>query len=122
MHRDLNITRAIAWERDFNAAKQQAIDGTFGSTQLYLDTLATYPDHQRKGFGTELLNEGINIGIRQHINVTLLAEPTATNFYLHAGFSSLGRISIVSVDHDEEFHYDIMKFKSAHKPAGGKSG
>lgn len=109
MHRDLNYTRAVAWERDFTAAKRRCIDERFGSAQLYLDTLATHPDYQRRGFASQLVSQGIDAGKRDSVDVTLIAEPTAATFYIHLGFVSVENITIDSVDHDEKFRFDVMK-------------
>lgn len=105
------MTRALAWDHDFTAEKRRAVDEVFGSDQLYLDTLATHPEHQLRGSGTRLVTQGTDIGTQEHVNVTLIAEPTARTFYLHLGFSSVDNVTIMSVDRDEKFSFSVMKYK-----------
>ncbi|KAF2026682.1 hypothetical protein EK21DRAFT_18291, partial [Setomelanomma holmii] len=66
----------------------------FGPDQLYLHTLATHPDYQLRGAGTQLVNSGLERGRRAGVNVTLLAAPTARGFYLEAGFGDRGNVSV----------------------------
>lgn len=110
MHRDLNITRAIDYDHKFTAEKQKHIDETFGTDQLYLEQLVTHPDCQSRGAGTRLVNSGIRLGREAHVNVTLIAEPTAETFYLRLGFVSVANMSITSVDDDQSFRYNVMAF------------
>jgi GNAT superfamily N-acetyltransferase len=108
MHRDVNITRGIDYERKFNTLKHKHIDIPFGEEQLYLHTLGTHPDYQGRGAGTRLVTAGIERVRDDHVNVTLIAQPTAETFYLRLGFVSIEHVSISSVDEDEEFSYVVM--------------
>ncbi|KAH6643046.1 hypothetical protein C7974DRAFT_115820 [Boeremia exigua] len=110
MHKDMNITRAIDYERKFNAAKKTHVDDVFGTEQLYLEQLATHPDYQSRGAGTRLIESGLERGKRIGVNVTLIAEPTAENFYVHRGFREASNISLESVDGDQSFEYNVMAY------------
>jgi GNAT superfamily N-acetyltransferase len=106
----LNVTRAIDYIQKFTAAKRKHLDQVFGTDQLYLDTLATHPHYQLRGAGTQLVNAGIGRGRKDHVNVTVIAEPTAETFYVHLGFTSVVNISITSVDNDQIFRYVVMAY------------
>lgn len=106
----MNITRAIDWERKAKAAERNYVHDVFGEQQLYLEELATHPDYQSRGAGTQLVSRGIERGRRQGVNVTLLAQPTAEEFYLRRGFAEMRNISIESVDGDEAFVFNVMAY------------
>lgn len=110
MHKDMNITRALDYERKFNAAKREHVDGAFGSDQLYLEQLGTHPVYQARGAGTRLVESGLERGRKAGVNVSLIAQPTAEAFYLHRGFREAKNISIESVDGDQVFGYNIMAY------------
>jgi ribosomal protein S18 acetylase RimI-like enzyme len=109
-HADLNVTRALDWERKFNALIDTHITKYFGPENLYLDTLATHPEHQSRGAGTRLLAEGIEAGKREGVNVTLIAQPTAKSFYLGRGFEEVKNVSVETVDRDGEFGFNVMAY------------
>ncbi|KZM26858.1 uncharacterized protein EKO05_0011432 [Ascochyta rabiei] len=108
--KSMNITRAIDWERKFNAAEREFVQDVFGKQQVYLFELATHPDYQSKGAGTRLVEIGVERGRREGVNVTLIAQPTAEGFYLKRGFKEIRNISIESVDRNEEFEFNVMAY------------
>jgi GNAT superfamily N-acetyltransferase len=69
--------------------------------------LATHPRYQLHGAGTQLVRSGIESAEE---DITLIAQPTAEGFYLHIGFVEVVNISIASVDRDEEFWFNVMKY------------
>lgn len=109
-HKDLNITRAIDWEPKFNALLKANFAEYFAPRQLYLNTLVTHPNYQLHGAGTRLVNVGIEIGREEGVNVTLLAQPTAEGFYLSRGFREVRNVSMMSVDGDKEFGFNVMAY------------
>lgn len=44
------------------------------------------------------------------MNVTLIAQPTAEGFYLSRGFREVKNVSMVSVDGDQEFGFNVMAY------------
>jgi GNAT superfamily N-acetyltransferase len=112
MHKDLNITRAIDFDHKITAAKRKYVDEPFGTNQLYLEMLGTNPHYQSRGAGTRLVTSGLEVARSNHVNVTLIAQPTAEVFYLHLGFTSVANISIPSVDNDESFRFNVMVYDS----------
>ncbi|KAF2119857.1 hypothetical protein BDV96DRAFT_566203 [Lophiotrema nucula] len=109
-HKDLNFTRGLDFNHKFTAQKKRYIDkGDFGTDQLYLAHLGTHPKYQLRGAGTRLVGRGIEVGKRDGVNVTLIAQPTAETFYVHLGFTSVANISVKTVD-DEVFRYPVMKY------------
>lgn len=106
----MNITQAIDMYHKLDAAKQEYVDKPFGPNQLYLDTLCTHPDFQLHGAGTRLVSSGVEVGRRNNLNVTVIAQPTAASFYAHIGFEYTANISISSVDEDEYFGFNVMAY------------
>lgn len=109
-HKDLNITRALDWEPKFNALIETHIVEYFAPKQLYLNTLVTHPDYQLHGAGTRLVSVGIEMGRKEGVNVTLIAQPTAEGFYLSRGFREVRNVSVGSVDGDREFGFNVMAY------------
>jgi GNAT superfamily N-acetyltransferase len=72
--------------------------------------LATHPRYQLHGAGTQLVRSGIESAEERGEDITLIAQPTAEGFYLHIGFVEVVNISIASVDRDEEFWFNVMKY------------
>jgi GNAT superfamily N-acetyltransferase len=82
--------------------KHQYIDLPYGPSQLYLETLGTHPDFQRRGAGTRLVSRGIEVGKREGVNVTLIAQPTAEGFYRGLGFVSVRNVTVSRVGEGDE--------------------
>lgn len=96
----MNITRALDWERKFNAAKKKHIDDAFGPQQLYLEMLGTHAEYQGKGAGTQLVRSGMERAKAEGLvgNVTLIAQPTAETFYQGLEFESVEEIGLETLD------------------------
>lgn len=106
----MNVTRALDYIRKFNAAEHKYVFDVFGESQVYLYELATHPDYQLRGAGTRLVERGIEKGLREGVNVTLVAQPSAEGFYFKKGFKEMRNITVDSVDGDQIFGYNVMAY------------
>ncbi|KAF2658666.1 hypothetical protein K491DRAFT_676257 [Lophiostoma macrostomum CBS 122681] len=115
--RSANLTRLLVFDHAFTLLKRSTIDAVYGPSQLYLNTLGTHPDFQRHGAGTRLVRTGIEIGRKEGLNVTLIAQPTAETFYQRLGFVSVRRVCVDGVKGDGvRFWFVVMVWR------GGGSG
>ncbi|KAF2994665.1 hypothetical protein E8E13_001121 [Curvularia kusanoi] len=109
-YQSMNVTRALDYVRQFDAAERKHVFEVFGDSQMYLQELATHPDYQLKGAGTRLVQRGIEKGRSEGVNVTLIAQPAAEGFYFKKGFKEMRNISVDSVDGDQAFGYNVMAY------------
>lgn len=57
-----------------------------------LDFLMVDPQHQRKGFGRELVSFGLELAARDGICASLIASKTGEALYLSCGFEGVGYV------------------------------
>ena len=116
----INITRAIDFDHQFTVATQKYLDDIYADeNQLYLASLGTHPDHQRRGAGGALVMEGLGLGKRAYGNVnvtaTLIATEMGEPLYAHLGWESLHNFTVKSLDvvdgRREEWRWDVMKYE-----------
>lgn len=126
--RDLNVTRAVAFQRRFEAEQKRWLDDRIPTRrQLYLDILATQPMYQGRDIAGELLREGIRDatargscegeavdagrkanGDDEALWATLIATDAGEPLYSENRFQSRANITIKALDGDEKFRYDVM--------------
>ncbi|KAL4882164.1 hypothetical protein BJY04DRAFT_187295 [Aspergillus karnatakaensis] len=111
-HRDLNVTRTVDFNLKLIALKKRHLDSSFGSRQLYLNTLATHPEYQGLGIGTDLVTAGLEAARASAVNVTLLATQAGRGVYRRLGFQSVANVSVVSVDEDQVFEFEAMAWST----------
>lgn len=118
--RDLNITRAEDFERQFGSAKQKCLDNVYAKkNQFYLDTLATHPDYQRQGAGSALVTSGLDFGTSafkdDNVTATLIATEAGEPLYKYLKWESMSNFSVHSMDvvngTREEWKFDVMKYR-----------
>ena len=114
-HLDLNVTRNLAVERQFEEVKRRYVDDLYPPEhQLHLRLLATHPDYQGRGLGEAHCEWGLAWAAQQLGNVvdyvTLIATPRGFPVYRSLGFESLTNISIKGVDDEVEFWHEVMKY------------
>ena len=121
-HRDLNLTRFNDFQRQFNRKKRRYLDDLYGRpggpNQLYLNTLGTHPDYQRRGAGGALVRSGLQFGAYKYsdtnVTATLIATAAGEPVYEQLGWDSLKHFTVKSLDNTngtkEEWKYDVMKY------------
>jgi GNAT superfamily N-acetyltransferase len=95
-HLDMNITRALHFDRQLSAAKKVYIDEAY-DRQVYLNLLATHPDYEGRGFGAAHCGWGKALARRKGQNVTLIATPAGYRLYKTIGFERVANISFTKV-------------------------
>ena len=117
-HRDMNLTRVDDYDHQFFVAKEQYLDNVYAKqNQLYLDTLATHPDYQRRGAGSALVRSGLAIGKAAYnddnITATLIATEAGEPLYQYLGWDSMCNFSVHSLETTngsrEHWRFDVMK-------------
>jgi ribosomal protein S18 acetylase RimI-like enzyme len=86
-HRDLNLTRAEDYRAQSDAAEEEYLNSVYARrNQLYLHSLATHPDYQRRGAAGALLTSGLQIGkdaySTKNVTATLIATEAGEPVYL----------------------------------------
>ncbi|KAK7181603.1 acetyltransferase [Paraphaeosphaeria sporulosa] len=113
-HRDLNLTRAVAWDHQWNTLARKNL-APFGGNQLYLELLGTHPAYQGRGAGSSLVKSGLERARKEmeegelDVNVTLIAQPTAETFYMGMGFKEMRNMTMEGVD-GESFVFNVMAY------------
>ncbi len=69
-------------------------DTPYGNSQVQLHHPATYPDYQRHGAGTRLLNLGLELTMSEKKPITLFGSPTGTKLYAELGFRVLDYVTV----------------------------
>jgi hypothetical protein len=95
-HLDTNQTRADDYTRQF-ASKTRFLHDAY-PRQLYLNTLATHPDWNGRGFATMNLHWGFKLAKKLSSPVTLIATPTGYGLYDYLGFRTIKNITIETLD------------------------
>jgi ribosomal protein S18 acetylase RimI-like enzyme len=102
-YRNVNLTRAEDYQNQSDAAEEKYLDSVYAPrNQLYLNTLATHPNYQRRGAGGALLNSGLQIGKKaystKNVTATLIATEAGEPVYLHLGWESMHNFTVKSLD------------------------
>lgn len=84
----------------------------YGDDQIWLQSLGTHPDYMRRGFGSALVQWGIQVTKENHLVVSLLASPMGTLLYAHSGFRTLGQIGFQALEEIEKFSLNAMVLQS----------
>lgn len=118
--RDKNSTRWEDFLRQMFDAKAKYLDDILEKkNQIYLDTLATLPDYQRRGAGSALVRSAVALGSvaykDQNVTATLIATPTGELLYQYLGWESMHNYSVHSLDvvngTREQWKFDVMKYE-----------
>ncbi|KAF6220771.1 hypothetical protein HO133_002451 [Letharia lupina] len=99
--RDADIPRMQAFKKSLGEAKEILLDRIYGENQLFLLSLATHPDHHRRGAGTMLCRWGMAKAREEGSTVTLFASVIGKMLYEKLGFKQVG-MAHVQVDGEEE--------------------
>ena len=115
----VNMTRFDDHQRQFNRDRRRYLDDVYDkSNQLYLNTLGTHPDYQRRGAAGALLRSGLAFGSSKYgdanVTATLIATVAGEPVYAHLGWDSLKNFTVKSLDKvngtREKWKYDVMKY------------
>lgn len=119
-NRYINSTRFVDLLKQFDSAKEDYLDGVYAhQNQLYLDSLATHPDYQRRGAGSALVRSGVRFGKNlykdENVTATLIATEAGDPLYQYLGWTSIRNFTVRSLDaiegSREEWRFDVMKYE-----------
>ncbi|ETN38949.1 uncharacterized protein HMPREF1541_06991 [Cyphellophora europaea CBS 101466] len=119
--RDINVTRALDWQPQWEVADKWLEDAYPEDEQLYLASLATLPDYQGHDYAGYVVREALREfkefpedGLPGDLYATLIATTAGEPLYFETGFQSLKNVTIDAVDKDESFRFDIMSLRVRH--------
>ncbi|KAJ9631081.1 hypothetical protein H2203_001610 [Taxawa tesnikishii (nom. ined.)] len=106
----------MAFIREMEKATETYFDRPFGRRQLYLDSLGTHPDYQRRGAGSAHVRWGLDLAKeREYLAVTLLASDAGRPVYAHLGFETLANMTVQVEGEEESVTWTVMAYNvSAH--------
>jgi GNAT superfamily N-acetyltransferase len=102
--RDMNQKREAAF-RDALSKGRPSFFEVYGDDQIWLQSLGTHPDYMRRGFGSALVQWGIQVAKEDHLVVSLVASPMGALLYAHLGFQTLGQIVVQAPEETEKFFF-----------------
>ena len=91
--RDANPAHARAFRESSDLCDELYFE-TYGYNQLVLQTLGTHPDHRRRGHGSSLCRDGMDLADRDSVVLTLQASPLGLPLYKSLGFVTLGECAM----------------------------
>ena len=100
--RDANFARMDQFRNSIGKAKQEYLDSRYGNEQLFLLSLATHPDYQRRGAAAKLCAWGVKEAEKRAVNMTLFSSPMGRSLYLKLGFKQVGMVH-TQVEGDDAF-------------------
>jgi hypothetical protein len=95
---DMNMTHAIHYDHQFSMYQRKYLDKVYGK-QLYLNTLATHPDFDGRGYAAAQLAWGKSLNSSEGgaNNITLISSPAGYELYKTSGFESLRNLTMTKV-------------------------
>lgn len=100
--RDADPKRMNAFTETTSKAKKDWFEDVYGSERLHLRLLATQPDYQKRGAGTQHCEWGMKLAEERKVPITLFSSnPPAQDLYSHLGFNLLATL-IVQIEGEEE--------------------
>lgn len=84
----------------------------WSAIEVPLMVLATHPDFQRRGAGSMLCRQGMEIAKVQGSPVTVFGSAAGTALYAHLGFTQLGKIDVQAEDEDESLSLVAMVYNA----------
>ncbi|PVH85482.1 hypothetical protein DL98DRAFT_511531, partial [Cadophora sp. DSE1049] len=109
--RDMNQAHSAEFNRVIFGAKKERFDDKYGTTQMHLEIIATHPDFQGQGAGSNLMDWGLKTASHENRVITLLASPGAAGFYTHLGFDILFNLTIQVQGEAEKVEATGMELK-----------
>ena len=108
--RDMNpVRRAAMLEVEGEASKRLFDDVYGGDDHLELVRLKTHPVYMRRGFGSALVNWGINLAKEQHLAaVSVVSGQMGKLLYTHLGFRHLEQMVVRAPEDTETVTLDFM--------------
>lgn len=127
LHFDMNLTRALQFQYEFNPYMEHYIEHAY-ERQVYLGLLATHPDYDGLGFGAAHCEWGKQLarqwekdlskesGKEEKVNVTLMGTPRGYELYSTIGFENIANVSFTRVEGDtpkELTWQEVMVYQGA---------
>jgi ribosomal protein S18 acetylase RimI-like enzyme len=99
--RDGDCRRMQAWTDTTSASKKLLFDSQFGTSHFQLQLLATSPQFQRQGAGSQLVRWGMQLAEYLNVAISVFASPMGEQLYLRLGFRRLASV-FVHVEKEKE--------------------
>lgn len=118
-HLDMNMTRALHYEKALSEAQNDYLLKPYGS-QLYLGLLATHPEWDGNGFAARQIHWGKEIIAEMNqapehsdhrLPLTLIGTPAGYPLYISEGFEGLKNITIERLDGEGVLWIEAMKYE-----------
>lgn len=114
--RDLNMTRAVDYNRHFKEDVQQPLDRLYPATQqLVLHLLGTLPAYQGQDIAGHLLRKGLTVpdsipdeNLPKALYATLAASTDGEPLYAENGYESIKNVTFTFLDGLGSDRFDIM--------------
>lgn len=98
---DRDAKRVAAFNQTIRAYARDHFVKRFEEKHLYLGTLATHPDYQRRGAGSMLLQYGLNVAEEESLGLSLFASPMGHPVYAAKGYNVTDVLKIQVEGEDE---------------------
>ena len=103
------VRRAAMVEADGEASKRLFDDVYGADNHLELVRIKTHPNYMRRGFGSALVNWGINLAKEQHLAaISVSSSQMGRLLYAHHGFKHLEQVVTRAPGDTETFTSDYM--------------
>jgi predicted acetyltransferase len=106
--RDANPKRIAEFSKVVQEFKEEHFDVDFGRQQLYLGSVATHPDYQRRGAGTIQCRWGLDLAEKEGLGVALFASIMGRPLYTHLGFETMAELTVQVEGEDEKVGVTAM--------------
>lgn len=108
--RDGNPERMNVWTKETQRARRILLDETLGDHYLQLQVLATDPEFQRLGAGSQLCKWRMKLAELNNTAVAVFASPMGQRLYANLGFEGISRVNIEAKDKDESITLAALLF------------
>jgi hypothetical protein len=108
---DMDMSHAIHYDHQFSTYQRKLLDEVYGE-QLYLNTLATHPDFDGRGYAAAQLAWGRNMSSSNggDHNITLISTPAGYSLYEASGFESLRNLTMTKIGGDFLEWFEAMRW------------
>jgi len=108
VRRDVDLKRYDAYRAASVDYKKEVLEERYGKNQLNLMTIVVHPDYFRRGAGTMLIRNGVDIARQQKVPITVYASPMGVPMYRKFGFKEISMIHVQVPGDPESVDFPAM--------------